>query len=806
MENSAGSTPRERSPNSFYSNLKAQIRVNPKNFGIKRQLSNNLNELKTYESLLIQELESSHRNSKNIKGDDGVRLDFGSSFVLFALQNKHFCDVLPDVELSKYKKVCLEMISKLSSCHEGHFGLARLLVHEGRFEEAEQHLNIAISEEKNSQMYQTWLAVLKSISSDSRPKAEQAQKLIESNSHLALLKKFPKSIELLWGLLYISLQDLLRIGEEIESPQHYASKIKAIDPYYGYLAWSEVLSKSSLLGHKEKSVVLLNQLILCYPSRPESYIKLWYYYYSGQNYKSALDVAENAFLNVGETCGEYSAILNLNYAKSLFRLGNLRKCFELLQTLYRKDSHFAVYLFHYGRMCLKGKDGSFIGSAIGALEECLKMCNESRHPHIYYWLMVGYLDGNDKIKAYEYAKKGASLINLETQKFNLLSHKPYVKKLMLKANTMKNTIKELHMDILNIEMLTKIIENFDMGQYEEAKIHCKNITKFDSLVGNIMYAKVLKAAGQEDQAVELLYSLLNQSSVGMDHYFTLCRILEEQNDYVEILNVCKDLMKKCKSPLVPVQVWISTHMLYIKALVKLEDYERAILILKSLAQVHPPPFIPDLDYLKQLQFATNKSQLEHTVERLSKGSSVEDSEMRATLYHKVRLLNSRKNLSSLIVENGFDSDSTSPIPDIPIDSEEIGCRTPEPLPKARISKVPLGDSANNGFSVSINYKFLYYIGKIAGQYSICIDDGLNAIHDFLNIHHYWMREGIESDEKIQVKAQYWQGVILYLKGDREQAVSIFKDILSMLFQLNLEKMTGQILKYLKEFQEQSKSG
>ena len=800
MENSAGSTPRERSPNSFYTNIKAQIRVNPKNCRVQRQFSNNLTDLKTYESLLIQELESSHKENKSAKPDDGLRLDFGSSFILFALQNKHFSDVLPDVELSKYKKVCLDMISKLSSCHEGHFGLARLLVHEGRFEEAEQHLNIAISEEKNSQMYLTWLAVLKSISSDNRTKAEQAKKMIESNFYSELLQKFPRSIELYWGLLFISLQDVLRIGEDLESPQHYAAKIKAIDPYYGYLAWSEVLSKSSLFGHKEKSIVLLRQLIECYPSRPESYIKLWYYFYNLQDYQNALDVAEGAFLSISDSNGEYPAILNLNYAKSLFRLGNLRKCFELLQTLYRKNTHYSVYLFHYGKMCLKGKDASFIGSAIGALEECLKMCNESRHPKIYYWLMVGYLSGNDRIRAYEYAKKGANLISSEIQKYNSLAHKPFVKKLMLKVNVMKNTLKDLHMDVLNIEMLTKIIENFDKSQQEEAKIHCKNISKFDSLVGGIMTARVLRAAGEIDEAFELLYSLLNQSSIEMNHFFTLFEFLEEQKDYPEILNVCKDLMKKCKSPLVPVQVWISTHMVYVKALVKLEDYEKAILILKSLAQVHPPPFIPDLDYLKQLQLATNKSQLEQTVERLSRGSGVEDSEVRATIFLRVKLLNSRKNLSSLIVENGFDSDS-SPGQDLQTDAEEIGCRTPEPLPKARISKIPLGDSANNGFSVSINYKFLYYIGKISGKHGVCIDDGYNAIHDFLNIHHYWMREGIESDEKMQVKGQYWQGVIMYIKGEREQAVAVFKEILSMLFQLNLEKMTSQILVYLKENQE-----
>jgi hypothetical protein len=100
----------------------------------------------------------------------------------------------------------------------------------------------------------------------------------------------------------------------------------------------------------------------------------------------------------------------------------------------------------------------------------------------------------------------------------------------------------------------------------------------------------------------------------------------------------------------------------------------------------------------------------------------------------------------------------------------------------------------------MNYKFLYLIGKIAGKYKVCVEDGYNAIHDFLNIHHYWMKEGIEEDERMQVKAQFWQGVLMLLKEEVEPAICLFKEILSMLFQLNLEKMTSQALVYLKEFQ------
>ena len=596
------------------------------------------------------------------------------------------------------------------------------------------------------------------------------------------------------------MMDLLSIGEEIECPQHYAAKIKAIDQFYGYLAWSEVMGASSNQGHKEKSIVLLRQLTINYPGRPESYLKLWYYYYSVSDYQNALEIAENGYLNISDTSGEYQVIINLNYCKSLFKLLRFRKCFELLQTLYRKNSHFPVYLYHYGKMCIKSKDPGFLGSAIGALEECLKICSESRQPYICFWLMTGYLAGSEKLKAYQYAKTGAGLINTELQKLNTLLQKSQTKKLLLKVNQMKNVLKEMHMDVLNIEILEKIIENYNTAQGEEARLHCRNITKFDQIEGTISLSKLQKVSGDQSTSIETLYTLLPQTSLQMKHFFLLCSELKSQQKYEEILSICKEMMKRCKSPLVPVQVWISTHLIYVKSLVHLSEYEKAILVLKSLAQVHPPPFVPDLEYLKQLQFATNKTQLEQTVDRLSRGSAMEDSELRATIMLRARLLNSKKNLASIIVDNEVQSVSSPLLSDSHSDNEEIGCRTPEPLPRSRLSRIPLGDAANNGFSVSMNYKFLYLIGKIAGKYKVCVEDGYNAIHDFLNIHHYWMKEGIEEDERLQVKAQFWQGVLMLLKEEVEPAIILFKEILSMLFQLNLEKMTSQALVYLKEFQ------
>ena len=206
-----------------------------------------------------------------------------------------------------------------------------------------------------------------------------------------------------------------------------------------------------------------------YPSRPEPYIKLWYYYYSMKSYNFALSVAEAAFLKLAEISGEYEVITNLNYAKSLFKMEKFRSCFELLQMMYTQNSQFLVYLYHYGRLCLKSKDPLFLGTAVGALEECLKICSHYRYGIIYYWLMTGYLAGNDKVQGYYYAKSGIPVLTSIIERLSQSSHnRNHEKKVSFKLNEMKNLVKEMHMEMLNIEILDKILNKLDEKKAEEA--------------------------------------------------------------------------------------------------------------------------------------------------------------------------------------------------------------------------------------------------------------------------------------------------------------------------------------------------
>lgn len=130
---------------------------------------------------------------------------------------------------------------------------------------------------------------------------------------------------------------------------------------------------------------ILKELINQAPDRPEAYLILWkYYYYNKKDYESALRISEAAFLKLTNISSDYCVLISLKYAKSLFKQNKHSACFDLLQLEYMKKPLFSVFVFQYGKLCVKFKEASYMGSAIGSLHECLRSCSEDRYGHIYY--------------------------------------------------------------------------------------------------------------------------------------------------------------------------------------------------------------------------------------------------------------------------------------------------------------------------------------------------------------------------------------------------------------------------------------
>lgn len=246
-------------------------------------------------------------------------------------------------------------------------------------------------------------------------------------------------------------------------------------------------------------------------------------------------------------------------------------------------------------------------------------------------------------------------------------------------------------------------------------------------------------------------------------------------------------------------------MIYAKSLIKQNKIHEALLVYKSLAQVQPIPFIPDLRYTRELQRASKREDLDNVLLKLENkvhrysylSSNLADFEMQrsklvCSKQYSALALIGEEDLEDL--EINLECEKTEST--CRSDSDLIGSRAPEPLPKLRISSVPCGDSANIGFSVTTSYMFLYAIGKTCAKYKTNVIEGLHALHDFLNTHHYWTREGIEIHEEIRVKAKFWLGMLYFQSDQIDLVEEVFRDILSMLFQLGRVKMSDEVLKVL----------
>lgn len=719
-------------------------------------------------------------------------------------------DLVPDVEFLKYREVCLKMIQKIGNCEEAHFGLGMLYAYEANFDAALSHIKIAFEQSQLS-TFHSWVAVLTVFRVNSKKKALKAKNICYGKKYLELIRKATAGVEVYWALIVLSFTGYLEIGVDIEKAEHYAAKIKAIDDYFGLLAWSEILLRDE--KSREKGEILIKELVRSYPYKPEAYVKLWnFYYYTVKNYKSALETAEKTFICEVGRSSEYSVIISLNYARSLFKNSKLRSCLELLQLEYTKHSLFTVILYHYGRLCVKSKDSLFLGSAIGALEECLKTCSETRHGQIYYWLTFAYLQAEEKLEAYQCAQKGVTLLSGILDKLQCIDPS-FQRTLTKKISGLQKIIKDLHIHVINIEMIETVLDDFSEFRMEECKLYCESIMNFDILESRLYQAKMWWALGNRKKAKKILYGELSCTRVKMKAYFLLMEFCKyEETGVEEMLGLSREIVKKCRSPMIPVQIWISANMAYAKCLAKHGKVQEALLVYKSLAQVQPIPFIPDMNYTRELQRCFTRDDLDNIVMRLEKkekrysylSSSITDFHIQRS-----KLVYSRQLITTTLIgedeedyeKNSDRSKTVSTERTEMSDSGIIGSRAPEPLPKSRISSIPCGNSANIGFSVTSNYDFLYKIGKTCAKYDVRVPEGLLALHDYLNAHHYWTIEGIEIHEEIKVKAMFWLGMLYQKSRQYSMAGEVFHEILSMLFQLGRTKMSSEAQRLLKLNQE-----
>lgn len=122
--------------------------------------------------------------------------------------------------------------------------------------------------------------------------------------------------------------------------------------------------------------------------------------------------------------------------KALFKSGEYIRCFEMLQKQYTEAPTFNVLLMLYGKFVVKtmaneikqrkqrrkqslrdttaqadSVDAGYLGSGIGALEECARTCLTQRQPYINYMIGFAYKLLKMPLRSYEYWKRAMDFKN-----------------------------------------------------------------------------------------------------------------------------------------------------------------------------------------------------------------------------------------------------------------------------------------------------------------------------------------------------------------------------------------------------------
>jgi hypothetical protein len=99
-------------------------------------------------------------------------------------------------------------------------------------------------------------------------------------------------------------------------------------------------------------------------------------------------------------------------AKALYKTKQYTRCFELIQMQYSKTPEYPSLMFLYGKYIVKATalqlktsklsiDSGFLGSGIGALEECTRSCVLERQPQVHYIIGLAYKVLKMPLKTYQ---------------------------------------------------------------------------------------------------------------------------------------------------------------------------------------------------------------------------------------------------------------------------------------------------------------------------------------------------------------------------------------------------------------------
>ena len=125
-----------------------------------------------------------------------------------------------------------------------------------------------------------------------------------------------------------------------------------------------------------------------------------------EKFEAAADTRKTAIIQADHV--ESQLLVALVNVKSLYENRQFEQCFQLLQSEYLDKSKYTCFLYLYGKFIIKANSFAnndceeqkrYLGSGIGALEECLNSCMPEYHSRINYYIGLAYM-GNQQSPLY----------------------------------------------------------------------------------------------------------------------------------------------------------------------------------------------------------------------------------------------------------------------------------------------------------------------------------------------------------------------------------------------------------------------
>lgn len=596
----------------------------------------------------------------------------------------------------------------------------------------------------------------------------------------------------------MSLGELLKTRYEIELPQFYATKIKSIDTYYGYIAYSEIFVHE---GNVQKATNLLTELISHNQSRPEAYIQLWKIWYEREKrYDLAEDLMTRAFLRVNDAEYDgYIIIFSLNLAKTYSKQKKFNYAFEILQDKFVEHPEFPIFLYQYGRLCAKAENLAFIGSAIGALRECLRVCDEKRHAKINYWLGRAYYFNKQFFESY-------LSINLSLDKLGVSNHK--------KAAQLRDILKVIKAAISKAEVIYNAwTKKSDLNRCLEA---CEEALEFDIIRG--IKAEILWKIGNPGKTIDFLQWCVQDKPKDLPRYFQLAKYLKKSRNYQDLNKICKKMLKISKNTQVVTQEWMASNIWYAQSQALLKQPENALPLLQCLSKVFPPlPYI-QTPYTKYLIKAKTSSDFIFAAQKANKYQVYDFTNTRNSVAFATENtissfedpghfdINNRRNFTEDFINDSVEDESLIEKSNFVGQESERWSITQKSFDftMSRLSErgfmtygtgnVPTGNGVFVGFSASSEIWFLYYIGKICLGSKMNFEDGLCAIQDFLSLTVCEKNPVVK--ELQNAKGNYIKAFLLIAIEKKDQGLVLLKELRTSLEKLSLRKKLETTLDYI----------